>query len=99
LQLEEVAIAKFKKTNIKNGLQLDMECIGHPRFLEKYIEDWRIHLWEHGFLGFSKDKDAYSKTKAFGEHKHTNLAVKRLIFRYFCPLGTQTFPFLHPIAL
>jgi hypothetical protein len=99
LQLEEGTLAKFKKTNMEDGLQLDMECDGHPRPLEKYIEAWQIQLWEHGFLGFFKDKDSYLKTKAFGDHKHTDLAVKRVIFRYFCPQYSQSLPFLCPLAL
>jgi hypothetical protein len=52
-------IAKFEETNMEDGLQLDMECDGHPRPLEKYIEAWRIQLWEHVFLGFFKDKESY----------------------------------------
>jgi hypothetical protein len=85
LQLEEATIAKFEKTNMEDGLNLDMECDGHLRPLEKYIEEWRIQVWEHGFLGFFKDKESYSKTVAFGEHKHTNLVVKRVIFKYSFP--------------
>ena len=34
---------------MEDGLQLDMEYDGHPRPLEKYIEAWKIQLWEHGF--------------------------------------------------
>jgi uncharacterized protein (DUF779 family) len=29
-----------------------------------------------------KGKDFFSKTKAFEEHKHTDLAIKCVIFRY-----------------
>jgi hypothetical protein len=82
LQLEEATIAKFEKTNMEDGLNLDMECDGHLRPLEKYIEEWRIQVWEQGFF---KDKESYSKTVAFGEHKHTNLVVKRVIFKYSFP--------------
>jgi hypothetical protein len=67
LQLEAALIAKFEKTNMEDSLQLDMECDGHPRALEKYIEAWAIQLWEHGFLGFFKGKESYSKTAAFGD--------------------------------
>ena len=82
-----------------NGLQLDMECDDHPCAMEKYIEAWQIQLWEHEFLGFFKDKESYSKTVAFGEHKHTNLAIKYVIIRYFCSLGSQAFSFFDPTIL
>jgi hypothetical protein len=85
LQLEEATIAKFEKTNLEDGLKFDMECDGHPHPLEKYIKAWRIQLWEHGFLGFFKSKESYSKTVAFGEHKHTDPVVKCVIFRYSFP--------------
>ena len=81
---------------MEDGLQLDMECDGHPRPLEKYIEAWWIQLWEHGFLDFFKGKESYSKTTAFEEYKHTDLAIKLVIFRYFCPLGSQAFSFFNP---
>jgi hypothetical protein len=98
LQLEEATIAKFEKTNMEDGLQLDMECDGHPRPLEKYIEAWRIQLWEHGFQGYFKGKDTFSKTVAFGDHKNTNLAVKCVIFRYLCPFDSQAISFNDHIA-
>jgi hypothetical protein len=33
-------------------------------------------------MGWFKGKDSYSKTKAFLEHRHTNLTIKRVVFRY-----------------
>jgi hypothetical protein len=33
-------------------------------------------------MGWFKEKDSYSKTKAFVEHRHTDLAVKPVVFRY-----------------
>jgi hypothetical protein len=99
LQLEEATIAKFEKTNMEDGLQLDMECDGHPHPLKKYIEAWRIQLWEYGFQDYFKSKDTFSKTVAFADHKNTNLAVKRVIFRYFCPFDFQAISFYDHIAL
>jgi hypothetical protein len=99
LQLEEASIAKFEKTSMEDGLQLDMESDGHPCALEKYIEAWRIQLWEHGFLGYFKGKESYSKTAAFGEHKHIDLAVKHVIFRYLCSFSSQAFSFFDPNVL
>jgi hypothetical protein len=59
------------------------------------ISTWKIGEFRYGFQGFFKGKEAYSKTKAFGEHKHTDLTVKRVIFRYFCPLGSHALIQLH----
>jgi hypothetical protein len=33
-------------------------------------------------MGWFKGNDSYSKTKTFLEHRHTDLAVKRVVFRY-----------------
>jgi hypothetical protein len=35
-----------------------------------------------GFSGMFKGKESYSKTKAFKDHKYTDLAIKRVVFRY-----------------
>jgi hypothetical protein len=99
LQLKEASIAKFEKTNMEDGLQLDMEYDGHLRALENFIESFNIHLCNHVFLGFFKGKESYSKTAVFGKHKHTDLAVKRVIFRYFYSLGSQAFSFFDPTRL
>jgi hypothetical protein len=84
---------------LEDGLQLDTECDGHPRRLDEYVQAWQIRMWKHGFLGFSKGKDAYSRTKAFGDHKHIDLAVKLVIFKCFCPLDSQAFSYFDPTAL
>ena len=84
---------------MEDGLQLDIECDGHLRPLEKYNEAWQIQLWEHGFQGYFKGKESFSKTMEFGEHKNTYLVVKHVIFKYFYPLDSQAFSFFDPIAL
>ena len=33
-------------------------------------------------MNWFKGKDSYSKTKAFVEHRHTDLAVRCVVFRY-----------------
>jgi hypothetical protein len=35
-------------------------------------------------MGWFKGKEAYTKTRAFEDHKNTDLAVKRVIFMYVC---------------
>ena len=35
-----------------------------------------------GFVGFFKGKESYTKKKAFKDQKQTDLAVKRVVYRY-----------------
>jgi hypothetical protein len=52
------------------------------RTIDRYIQAWRNQIWDHGFMGWFRGADTYSKTKAFTEHKHMDLVVKRVGFRY-----------------
>jgi hypothetical protein len=99
LQLKEEALVSFEKTSLEDGLQLDMECDDHPRCLDEYIQAWKIQMWKYVFLEFFKENDAYLKTKAFGDHKHIDLVVKHVIFRYFCPFYFQSLSFFGPTTL
>jgi hypothetical protein len=47
---------RFEKTFVNDGLQLNVEGDGHPHRLHEYIQAWKIHLWEHGFLGFLRER-------------------------------------------
>jgi hypothetical protein len=82
LQLEEGAVDLFSKTVKEDGLEIDMEVVDKPKTIDKYVQAWHNQIWEHGFMGLFKGKDDHSKTKAFLEHTHTDLAVKRVVFRY-----------------
>jgi hypothetical protein len=33
-------------------------------------------------MGWFKGKESYSKTKAFKDHRYTDLAVKHVVFKY-----------------
>jgi hypothetical protein len=63
-------------------LEIDMQVVEKPRTMDEYVQAWQNQIWEHGFTSFFKRKDSNSKTKAFVDHKLTDLAVKRVIFRY-----------------
>jgi hypothetical protein len=80
--LEEGAVDLFSKTVKEDGLEIDMEVVDKPKTIDKYVQAWHNHIWEHGFMGWFKEKDSYSKTKAFLEHRHTDLTIKRVVFRY-----------------
>jgi hypothetical protein len=80
--LEEGAGDLFSKTVKEDSLEIDMEVVDKPKTIDKYVQAWHNQIWEHGFMGWFKGKDSYSKTKAFVEHRHTDLAIKRVVFRY-----------------
>jgi hypothetical protein len=44
--------------------------------MDEYVQAWHNQIWEHGFMGWFKGKNSYSKTKAFEDHKHTDLIDK-----------------------
>jgi hypothetical protein len=80
--LEEGVVDLFSKTVKDDGLEIDMEVVDKPKTIDKYVQAWHNQIWEYGFMGLFKRKDSYSKTKVFVEHMHTDLAVKRVVFRY-----------------
>jgi hypothetical protein len=80
-QLEDGAVDLFSNTVKEDGLLIDMEVPVKPRTLDVYVKGWHNQIWEHGFVGFFKGKDSYSKSKAFQDQRQTDLAVKRVVFR------------------
>jgi hypothetical protein len=80
--LEEGVVDLFSKTIKEDNLEIDMEVVDKPKTIDKYVQVWHNQIWEHGFMGWFKGKDNYTKTKAFLEHRHTDLAVKCVVFRY-----------------
>jgi hypothetical protein len=80
--LEESVVDLFSKTIKEDGLEIDMEVVDKPKTIDKYVQAGHNQIFEHGFMFWFKRKDNYSKTKAFLEHMHTDLAVKRVVFRY-----------------
>jgi hypothetical protein len=69
-QLEYGAVDLFSNTVKEDGLLIDMEVPVKPRTLDVYIQGWHNQIWEHGFVGFFKGKDSYSKSKAFQDQRH-----------------------------
>jgi hypothetical protein len=80
--LEEGVVDLFSKTVKEDTLEIDMEVVDKPKTTDKYVQAWHNQIWEHGFMDWFKRKDNYSKTKAFLDHRHTNLAIKHVVFRY-----------------
>jgi hypothetical protein len=47
-----------------------------------YVETWRIVLWDHAFWWLFKKDSSYSKSTPFKEQEGTDVAVKRILYRY-----------------
>jgi hypothetical protein len=82
LQLEDSAVQMLAKTIEEDGLEICTEGMQKHRTIDEYVWAWRNQIWEYGYSGWFKGKDAYSKTKAFEDHPHSKLAIKRVIFRF-----------------
>jgi hypothetical protein len=82
LQLEEGAVDLFLKSIKEDGLEIDMDGVEKPRTIDVYVQAWHNQIWEPRFMEMFKGKDSYSKTKAFKDQRHIDLAVKRVVFRY-----------------
>jgi hypothetical protein len=63
-------------------LAIDLDVAQKPRSISLYIQAWHNQIWELGFVGFFKGKKSYTKTKAFVDQRLTDLAVKRVVYRY-----------------
>jgi hypothetical protein len=50
--------------------------------LKKYMDKWRIVLWDSAFHTSFKKKDAISKSKLWKDQEGGEAALKRLILRY-----------------
>jgi hypothetical protein len=81
LQLEDGAVDLLSKTLKKDRLEIYMQDVEKPRTINEYVQAWKNQIWEHGFMGWFKGKDSYSKTKAFEDLRHMDLAIKRVVFK------------------
>jgi hypothetical protein len=63
----------FSKTVDEDGLEISTPSNEKP---------WMVDEYGHGYTGWFKGKEAYTKTKAFEDHRNTDLAIKRVIYRY-----------------
>jgi hypothetical protein len=49
----------------EEGLDICIEGMQKHRTIDEYVEAWRIQIWDYGYMGWFKGKEAYTKTKAF----------------------------------
>jgi hypothetical protein len=82
LQLEDGAVLLFSKTVDDDGLEITTSGNLKPQTVNEYVQAWRNQIWEYGFTRWFKGNEAYTKTKAFEDHQNTDLAVKRVIYKF-----------------
>ena len=82
MQLEEGTVQMLAKTIEKDGLEICTDGMHKPRTIDEYVQAWHNQIWEYGYSGWFKGKDAYTKTKKFEDYPQSTLAVKRIIFRF-----------------
>jgi hypothetical protein len=82
LQLEDGAVLLFSKTVDDDGLEITTLGNLKPRTVDEYVQAWHNQIWEYRYTGWFKGSEAYTKTKAFEDHRNTDLAIKRVIYRF-----------------
>jgi hypothetical protein len=82
LQLEEGSVDLFSKSIKEDNLEINIDVVEKPKTIDVYVQAWHNQIFEPGFTDIFKGKDSYTRTKAFKEQRHTDLAVKRVVFRY-----------------
>ena len=82
MHLEECSIDLFSKIVKDDGIEIDMQPNESLKTIDRYVQAWYNQIWDHGFMGWFRRSDTYSKLKAFTEHRHTDLNVKRVLYRY-----------------
>ena len=82
-QLQETSVKQFEKTVEEDSIPIVISMFDDsPLELHQYVEVWRVRIWDNGFAQMFRGKDSFSKTKSFKDHKHSDLAVKRVLFQY-----------------
>jgi hypothetical protein len=54
LQLEDGALVVFLKTIDEDGLEISTPGDVKPRIVDEYVQAWRNHIWDYGFIGWFK---------------------------------------------
>ena len=82
-QLEESVVKEFDSMVESNNIILHGSGDDELDSLATYLEKWRIKLWDKGYSSFFKGPNQFLRSKAFLEHDGVELAMKRLLYRYF----------------
>jgi hypothetical protein len=80
-QLEDGTVDLLAKAIEEDSFEICTEGMPKPRTVDEYVQVWRNQIWEYGYSGWFEGKESYSKTKAFADHRNSDQAVKRVIYR------------------
>jgi hypothetical protein len=65
LQLQDGSVVLYLKTIDEDGLEIITAGIQKPRTVDEFVQAWRNQIWDYGYTGWFKGKEAYTRTKAF----------------------------------
>jgi len=77
-----VAVEYYDNVVQKDNLQVNMNTPLEPELLTEYVEGWRRKIWDQGFGPILKGASAFKKFDSFATYEGSDLAVKRILFRY-----------------
>jgi len=95
LQIEDAAVEYFDNVVKKDNLPINMETPLEPEYLPDYIEGWRRKIWDHAFGPILKRANVFKKSDSFTNYDGSDLAVKRVLFRYVQTNLLQSIVFIH----
>ncbi len=81
-KLEEAAKAEFMSIIKSENIEVHWSANDELDTIGNYVETWRIVLWDHAFWWLFKKDSSYSRSKAFKDQEGTDVATKRLLYRY-----------------
>jgi hypothetical protein len=70
LQLEDGAVVLYLKTIEDDRMENITVGIQKPRTVDEFVQAWHNQIWDYGYMGWFKGKEAYTRTKAFGDHQN-----------------------------
>ena len=82
VQLEEMAVKEFNSIVEGNNITIVMTGEEEPDSLEDYLEKWRILLWDKAYKPFFIGQKGFLKSTVFSTYEGSELAMKRLLYRY-----------------
>lgn len=90
LQISEQATVLFEEIMRQDRPPIDMGSALEPMSLSAYIEDCQMKMWDHAFTSYFKGHDYYKKSDDFVGYKGSDLVVRRVLFRWYPKLNSQS---------
>jgi hypothetical protein len=61
MQLEEGSVDLFSKTIKDDRIEIDMQANESLKTIDRYVQAWCNQIWDHGFMGWFRGANTYSK--------------------------------------